>query len=58
MPGVRVYRRLGDALRDGFRVYDRTETGYLIRRSNADNTRHELAIVDCTLSVEDPDREC
>lgn len=57
MPGLRVYRHLTDALKDGFRVFDRTETGYLVRRSNADNSRNELAMVDCS-GVEDPDREC
>ena len=44
MPGVRVYRALSDALKDGFQVYDRTTEGYLVRRRNGG--LWELALVE------------
>lgn len=31
MPGLLVFRTLGEALRAGFQVYDKTERGYLVR---------------------------
>ncbi len=45
---MRVYRLLGDALRDGFTVYDKTGDGYIVRRYNQSSQRWELAIVDLT----------
>lgn len=44
---VTVYYYLKDALRDGFKVIDRTKEGYLVHRQRADG-RWELAIVDLT----------
>ncbi len=32
MPGMMVFSSLGEALRAGFQVYDRTPDGYLVRR--------------------------
>lgn len=42
-----VYYWLGDALRDGFTVIDRTKTGYLVHRQRQDG-QWELALVDLT----------
>lgn len=44
MAEMRVYRALGDALRDGHQVYDRTRDGYLVRRRNAAGA-WEMAVV-------------
>jgi hypothetical protein len=42
---VRIYRALGDALRDGYQVYDRTHEGYVVRRRNVVNGAWEMAEV-------------
>ena len=31
MPGIHVFKTLAEALRAGYSVFDRTETGYLVR---------------------------
>jgi hypothetical protein len=53
-PGIRVYRFLNEAIKDGFQVYDRTESGYLVRRRNAD--RWELALVELHVDAAPPRR--
>jgi hypothetical protein len=53
MPGIRTYRSLGNALKDGFQVYDRTRDGYLVRRQR--HERWELAIVVLTGRAELPE---
>ena len=42
---MRIYRALGDALRDGYQVYDRTHEGYVVRRRNVVNGAWEMAEV-------------
>jgi hypothetical protein len=46
MAGLLVFRRLADALHEGYAVYDRTQDGYLVRKRV--NDLWALAIVDCT----------
>lgn len=43
MPGLLVFRSLRDALAAGFAVYDRTPTGYIVRRRGPSGW--ELALV-------------
>lgn len=40
-----IYSNLRDALRDGFQVYDRTESSILVRRRSRNNGPWELAVV-------------
>ena len=40
-----VFRSLSDAVRAGFQVYDRSETGYVVRTRTPQGWA--LAIVDC-----------
>lgn len=43
--GLRVFRSLREALKEGFQVYDRSADGYIVRRRGAKGW--ELALVDC-----------
>lgn len=43
--GLEVFRSLADAIHAGYQVYDRTETGFLVRTRVNETWR--LAIVDC-----------
>jgi hypothetical protein len=47
--GLRVFRSLKEALAEGFQVYDRTPTGYLVRAMIGG--RWQLAIVDLRAAV-------
>lgn len=42
-----VFRSLSDAMQAGFQVYDRSETGYLVRTRTPQGWA--LAIVDCRI---------
>jgi hypothetical protein len=43
--GLLVFRSIGEALRAGFHIYDRTPTGYIVR-CNAGG-RWQMALVEC-----------
>lgn len=45
MKGLVVFRSLADALRAGYQIYDRTDTGYLVRTKTA--AGWAMAIVTC-----------
>jgi hypothetical protein len=45
MQGLVVFKSLVDALRAGYQIYDRTETGYLVRTKTA--AGWAIAIVTC-----------
>lgn len=45
MQGLVVFKSLADALRAGYQIYDRTETGYLVRTKTA--AGWAIAIVTC-----------
>ncbi|MBC5824189.1 MAG: hypothetical protein GIW99_09980 [Candidatus Eremiobacteraeota bacterium] len=43
MPGIKVFTSLEEALAAGYKIYERTADGYLVRRDNG--TQLALAIV-------------
>ena len=43
--GLLVFRSIPDAMRAGYQVYDRIDSGYLVRTRTAKGW--ELAVVDC-----------
>jgi hypothetical protein len=45
MQGLVVFKSLADALRAGYQIYDRTETGYLVRTKTA--AGWAIALVTC-----------
>lgn len=45
MPGLVVFKSLADALRAGYQIYDRTDSGYLVRTKTA--AGWAMAIVTC-----------
>ncbi len=45
MAGIMIFNSVSEALRAGFRVYDRTSTGYLVRTRTASGWA--LAVVNC-----------
>lgn len=45
MQGLVVFKSLADALRAGYQIYDRTETGYVVRTKTA--AGWAMAIVTC-----------
>jgi hypothetical protein len=45
MQGLVVFRSLADALRAGYQIYDRTDSGYLVRTKTA--AGWAMAIVTC-----------
>ena len=44
--GLLVFKKLDEALKAGFQVYDRTANGYLVRRHSP--LGWQIALVDCT----------
>jgi hypothetical protein len=48
MPGLMTFPSLAAAIRAGFQVYDRTETGYLVRKRTP--AGFALAIVDLSFA--------
>jgi hypothetical protein len=49
MNGIRVFASIGEALRAGFQVYDRTDNGYLVRTRT--QRGWALAIVSISRSI-------
>jgi hypothetical protein len=45
MQGLVVFRSLADALRAGYQIYDRTDSGYLVRTKTV--AGWAMAIVTC-----------
>ena len=46
MSGVTVFKTLAEALREGFEVYDKTSTGYLVRKRTAAGWAMALVVLD------------
>lgn len=46
MSGVVVFKTLAEALRAGFEVYDKTNTGYLVRKRTENGYAMALVVLD------------